>query len=204
MGAAITLTDMKKVLVIGSVLLWAATSLHADLIDEVTPDQLTQLKSGQVVVNSADVPNFVWPKLTLFKVVNATPAQMMALFADYKSAPSYTPNMISAEVTAEPKPGVKNVKYTVKVPVLGTISYDVENTFSKNNVTWNLIQSPLAKSSTGSLRVEPYGNNQTLFSYTNLVEPMTKMASVLKGQARTEAVNTINAIAAEAQKRAGN
>lgn len=174
------------------------------MINELDASQQTQLKQGQVVVISTDVPNFVWPKLVLYKIVNATPAQMMALFADYDAAPGYTPNMVSAVVTGTPKPNVKDVRYTVRVPVLGTISYDVQNTFSKNKVTWNLIQSPLAKSSTGSLRVEPYGNNQTLFSYTNLVEPVTKMAAMLKGQARSEAVATINAISAEAEKRAGN
>jgi len=193
---------MKRIL-LGLIFLGLPVAGRAAMIDELDAAQQAQLKNGQVVVTAADIAGFVWPKLTLYKIVNASPAQMMALFADYAAAPGYTPNMVSAVVTATPKPNVKNVRYTVRVPVLGTISYDVENTFSKNKVTWDLIQSPLAKSSTGSLRVEPYGDNQTLFSYTNLVEPVTKMAALLKGQARNEAVATINAISSEAEKRAG-
>jgi hypothetical protein len=90
--------------------------------------------------------------------------------------------------------------------VLQKISYTVRNTYTRKGksfgVDWTLLQSPLAKSVDGSLRIEPYGDGQTLLCYTNLVVPITNLVAGLKNQALTEAKATVRAIKAEAEKRA--
>jgi hypothetical protein len=92
------------------------------------------------------------------------------------------------------------------VPILQKISYTVRNTYTRKGksfeVGWTLLQSPLAKSVDGSLRIEPYGSGQTLLCYTNLVVPITNLVAGLKNQALTEAKATVRAIKAEAEKRA--
>ncbi|MFV0415412.1 MAG: hypothetical protein ACK5NG_03495 [Chthoniobacterales bacterium] len=109
-------------------------------------------------------------------------------------------------IATEPD-GSKDLRYTVKVPVLQKISYTVRNSYSKKGslweVKWKLLKSPLAKSGNGSLRIEPYGENQTLMCYTNLVVPITNLVTGLKNQALKEAKTTVKAIDEEAERRAG-
>jgi hypothetical protein len=184
----------------------AAATLQAGLIDEVPDDSRDELAAGQVVVKSRDVKSGPWPELSLYQVVDAPPEVMKNLFLDYDSAPSYTPGMLAAKVVANNPDGTKDVQYTVKVPVLQKISYTVRNRYSQKgrnfSVGWTLLQSPLAKSVDGSLRIEPYGNNKTLLCYTNLVVPITNLVAGLKNQALTEAKATVRAIKEEGEKRA--
>lgn len=185
-----------------------AASVPAALINEVPANAQDELAQGQVVVKSKNVSGAPWPKLSLYQVVNAPPAVVWNLFTDLSAAPTYTPNLVSASVIATNPDGSKNVQFTTKVPVLGSISYTVRNTYTQNppnyEVDWTLIKSPLAKSSDGSLRIAPYGKNQTLMCYTNLCVPITNLVAGLKNQALNEAKTTVRAITAEAEKRAGN
>jgi hypothetical protein len=183
-----------------------AMPLRAALIDEVPASERDELASGQVVVKSKNVDGAPWPKLSLYQVVDAPPDVVKNLLLDYDSAPSYTPGMLAAKVLATNPDGTKDVQYTVKVPVLQKISYSVRNSYAQKGknftVSWDLIQSPLAKDVEGSLRIEPYGTNQTLLCYTNLVVPITNLVAGLKNQALTEAKGTVKAIKDEAEKRA--
>ena len=159
-----------------------------------------------MVVLSENVQGVPWPRLKLYQVVNAPPKVVADLFTDYAAAPDYTPGMLAAKVIATNPDGTKDVEYKVKMPVVQSITYVVRNAYiQKGNsyeVRWNLLRSPLAKSSDGSLRIEPYGKGQTLMCYTNLVVPITNLVSGLKNQALNEAKTTVRAIKAEAERRA--
>lgn len=189
-----------------SLALVLSASLYADLIKEVPKSQRDELAEGQTVVKSTDVPGAPWPQLSLYRVVNAPPDVVSDLFTDYDSAPSYTPGLIQAQVIATNPDGTKDVRYTVKVPVVQRTSYVVRNSYLKQDdnftVSWKLIQSPLAKKSDGSLRIEPYDDNRTLMCYTNLCVPITNLVAGLKNQAQVEAKNTVLALATEAERRA--
>lgn len=186
---------------------FVSTELPASLTDSLTPAQVSELKKKQTVVVSKDIPDAVWPELTLYRLVSATPGEVFSLFTDYANAPSYTPGMISAVVVAQPTPNTKDVRYTVTVPVLSQISYTVRNEYSQKDgvyeVRWKLLESPMASASTGSLTVEPFDKDKglTVLRYRNHVTPSIPMAGMLKGQALKEAKTTVEAIDAEAVKR---
>jgi hypothetical protein len=186
--------------------LLVVSSAAADLIREVPQSQRDELASGQTIVKSTEVADVPWPQLSLYRVVNAPPSLVAGLFTDYDAAPSYTPNLLGAKVIATNPDGTKDVRYTVKVPILQKISYTVRNTYASSGqnstVSWKLLQSPLAKQSDGSLRVEPYGDDRTLLCYTNLCVPVTNLVAGLKNQALVEAKNTVLALATEAERRA--
>lgn len=190
-------------LLIGMLLL---SEVQADLLDEVPQNDRDELAAGQTVVTSEDVKGAPWPRLKLYRVVNAPPQVLADLFTDYAAAPSYTPGMLAAKVIATNPDGTKDVEYRVKVAVLGSITYSVRNTYIRKGnsfeVKWTLLRSPLAKASDGSLRIEPYGNGKTLMRYVNLTIPLTSLVSGLKGQALSEAKTTVQAIASEAERRA--
>lgn len=189
-----------------SLALFFSAFLYADLVKEVPRSERDELLEGQTVVKSTDVPGAPWPQLSLYRVVNAPPDVVSALFTDYNAAPSYTPGLIQAQVIATNPDGTKDVRYTVKVPVIQRTSYVVRNTYHKQGqnfmVSWRLLQSPLAKKSDGSLRIEPYGEGRTLLCYSNLCVPITNLVSGLKNQAIVEAKNTVLALATEAERRA--
>ena len=176
------------------------------MVKEVPKSQRNELAGGVTVVKSTAVAGAPWPQLSLYRVVNAPPSVVSDLFTDYNSAPSYTPGILSAQVIANNPDGTKDVRYTVKVPVLQKISYIVRNTYANSGqtytVSWKLLQSPLAKQSDGSLRIEPYDGDRTLLCYTNLCVPITNLVAGLKNQALVEAKNTVLALAAEAERRA--
>jgi ribosome-associated toxin RatA of RatAB toxin-antitoxin module len=182
------------------------TTVFADLVKEVPKSQRDELAEGQTVVKSTDVAGAPWPQLSLYRVVNAPPSIVADLFTDYDAAPSYTPGILAAQVIANNPDGTKDVRYTVKVPVLQKISYTVRNTYASSGqnytVSWKLLQSPLAKQSDGSLRIEPYDGDRTLLCYTNLCVPITNLVAGLKNQALVEAKNTVLALATEAERRA--
>jgi hypothetical protein len=186
--------------------MFVLSDVRADLLNEVPQDARDELAGGQTAVKSESVPGAPWPRLKLYKVVDAPPQVLAELFSDYSAAPSYTPGMLSAKVIANNPDGSKDVEYRVKVPVLQSISYTVRNTYIKKGnsyeVKWTLLHSPLAKSSDGSLRIEPYGEGKTLMRYTNLTVPLTNLVGGLKTQALNEAKATVGAIALEAERRA--
>lgn len=189
-----------------SLALFLSASIHADLVKEVPKSQRDELAEGQTVVKSTDIPGAPWPQLSLYRVVNAPPDVVSNLFTDYDAAPSYTPGLLQAQVIATNPDGTKDVRYTVKVPVIQRTSYVVRNTYQKQGdnftVSWKLIQSPLARKSDGSLRIEPYDGDRTLMCYTNLCVPITNLVAGLKNQALVEAKNTVLALATEAERRA--
>lgn len=182
------------------------STARGGMFDQLTREQQARLEAGETVVVAREIPGKAWPELTLYRLVAAPPAVVFALFTDYESAPSYTPGMLAAEVIGEPAKDIKDVRYTVRVPVLSRITYTVRNQFLRHGqdiyeVKWNLLESPLASESTGSLRIEPHGNG-TLLRYTNHVTPSVPMAGVMKNNARKEAETTVEAIEKEAVRRA--
>lgn len=197
--------NLRTILPFAAVLLSVSLS-WADILSEVPQNAQDELAEGQLVVKSQNVPGAPWPRLMLYQVVDASPKVVWKLFNDYSAAPSYTPNLISAKVISTNPDGSKDVEYTVKVPVIQRATYTVQNSYITNGnikeVDWKLIKSPLAKSSDGSLRIEPYGNNQTLMCYTNLCVPITNLLAGLKNEALKEAKATVRAIKTEAEKRA--
>lgn len=193
-----------------ALLLALSTVLHGQELrplatpDELTPEQLDAINNGDTVLLSRDIAGAQWPQLIIYKLVNASPREVFDLFTDYPSAPSYTPGMLAAEVVAQPAENIKDVRYTVKVPVLSKISYTVRNEFQEHDgqfiVRWHLLQSPVASSAEGGLTMLPW-NGRTLLRYDNLVTPTIPMAGVLKHQAANEAKTTVEAIAKEAARR---
>lgn len=178
----------------------------ADMVSSLSADQLETLKSGEVLVSSKDMPTGGWPQVTVTTYVNAPVAVVENVFRDYDHAQDFQPGLVSAKVVSRDGPDVCDVEYTSKLPILGTTSYTVQNTFASSkdglSVTWKLLKSSMADISDGSLQAENYGDGSIL-RYTNYVKPKSAIAVVAKGAALGEAKKTVAALKSEAEKRAG-
>lgn len=182
----------------------ACATARAEMLGELTADDLAKLESGQNVTTTIEKAGATWPEVRIYRKVKATPEGVTQLFLDYENAGTFIPNLKSAIIENEPDGNTKDVRYTVKLPVLFTISYLVRNRYEKTaegyTVHWNLLESLFAKSAVGKLRVEPHGDSAVI-CYANHVEPATRLVAGLRNQALKEASNTVDAIVKEAEKR---
>jgi hypothetical protein len=182
----------------------AAAPVGASMVDELGAADRAKLESGQGVLVTIEKPGATWPEVRIYRKVKATPEGVTDLFLDYENADSFIGNLESAVVENQPDGNTKDVRYTVKLPVLFTISYLVRNRYEKTpggyTVHWNLLESLFAKSAVGKLRVEPHGETAVI-CYANHVEPATRLVAGLRGHAIKEASNTVDAIVKEAERR---
>jgi len=178
----------------------------ASLKDDLSAAEIKQIESGEMVTHQKEVDGGIWPELTVYRLVKAPAKEVTSVLGDYPNAHTYIPNLIKAEVVDTPATNVKDVEYTVKLPLFSTMQYTVRNKFEAEGdtlfVKWNLLQSPLADESTGSLAVEPFGE-YSIIRYKNYVKPKTKLAGVAKGAALKEVQETVLAISKEAERRSG-
>ena len=195
---------MRKLIAILFLFLVPGSLLRAEMIGELNPADRAKLEAGENVLITIEKPGATWPEVRIYRKVNATPQGVTELFLDYENANSFIANLKSAVVEHEPDGNTKDVRYTVKLPVLFTISYLVRNRYEKTpegyTVHWNLLESLFAKSAVGKLRVEPHGDTAVI-CYANHVEPATKLVAGLRGQALKEASKTVDAIVKEAERR---
>lgn len=184
-----------------------AASASASMLTELSDQDRAKLESGQSVVATIEKPDAIWPEVRIYRKVKATPQGVTDLFLDYEKADTFIDNLESAVVEKKPDANTKDVRYTVRLPVLFTISYLVRNRYEKTpegyTVHWDLLESLFAKSAKGSLRVEPHGDTAVI-CYANHVEPATRLVAGLRGQALKEASKTVDAIVKEAERRHGS
>ena len=195
---------MRKPLALLLTSLVLAAPAGASMLKELNSGDRAKLESGQSVLITVEKPGAIWPEVRIYRKVKATPEGVTDLFLDYENADSFIHNLVSAVVEKQPDSNTKDVRYTVKLPVLFTISYLVRNRYEKTpggyTVHWNLLESIFAKSAVGKLRVEPHGDTAVI-CYANHVEPATRLVAGLRGQAMKEASNTVDAIVKEAERR---
>ena len=195
---------MRKPMLLLLATLATAAPVGASMVDELGASDRAKLESGQGVLVTVDKPGATWPEVRIYRKVEATPEGVTKLFLDYENAGSFIDNLESAVVEKQPDANTKDVRYTVKLPVLFTISYLVRNRYEKTpegyTVHWNLLESIFAKSAVGKLRVEPHGETAVI-CYANHVEPATRLVAGLRGHAIKEASNTVDAIVKEAERR---
>lgn len=184
-----------------------STAPAKSLLDGLSVEQKKEVDDGKLVVVSRDMPGGVWPELTVYTRVDAPVSAVKAVFLDYDNAQNYIPNLVSAKVISEPEPSVKDIEYTSRMPLLGNSTYTVRNWYdiSAESVTvrWELLQSPNAEVSDGSMRVEPFGSGSIL-RYTNYVKPKSSIAIVARGAALSEVKKTVTAIKEESERRTKN
>jgi uncharacterized membrane protein len=153
---------------------------------------INRVLQGETVVEEHQIPNRPWPRIVVYKEINAPPEAVLALFADYENAPKFAKNLRSAEVTSVSSDNkVKDVKYTVNVPILPDIQYKVRNTVSHiksgaYRVSWERVDSDLFERIEGSLLIYP-SDGKTIVRYESVLEPSTDLVAPLKGFVAREA-----------------
>lgn len=151
-----------------------------------------------------DLPGYPWPRVQVFQRVNATPAQVMAVFFDYNNGHTFIPNCLESKISKQLGPRECEVDYRIDVPILPDEAYTVRNALSRATggalkVDWRVLKATSILESEGNLVVEPLGEGSIL-RYTNLVKPSSAAAGLLRGVALGQMKETVQAIVAQTEK----
>lgn len=171
----------------------------SSLLDGLTPAQIDLINRGRLLYIGHEVGK-PWPKAVLYKFVEASPREVMAVFTNYPAAPKFIPNLVNARVQKEIHPWEQEVFYELSVPLLPNETYVATNILAfrdhgkQMEVSWKAQEASYFQSSVGNLRVEAY-HGGTLLRYTNLVDPGSRFAMILRGSAERQIKATVEAIA---------
>lgn len=178
--------------------------LGGEIVKELTPAQVAEVKKGGQVVLTEEIEGKPWPRVRVFQLIKATPEEACAVFTDYANAKEFVPNLLKSEVARKVSSSVAEVDYGLDVPILPDEFYTVRNTIKFSppdsyRVDWKLLRAVQTKDSVGAFRVESF-DGQTLLCYQNLVTPGSSMAPLLKGHAIKQMRQTVDAIVRQIEK----
>ena len=181
-----------------AVCLAALPAATAGLLNDLTREQRANLEKGDLIVLEQDIPGKPWPRVRIYKKIQATPEQVAAVFFDYNQAKTFIPDVLESRISKKISPGVMEVDYEVDVPILADEAYTARNEMKTlqdcYQASWTLLRALQTKAAEGNLLVEPFENGSSVIRYTNLVTPSSGMAKILKLPAMARMQKTVLAI----------
>ena len=123
-------------------------------------------------------------------VVNATPKAIMAVIADFEAYPEWADSMRETKVLSTDEAGrPKQVRFKVDA---GAISdeYTLNYVWSRNEVTWTLVQAKMVKGMDGSYVLRDLGDQGTEVTYRLAVDVAIPMIGMLKRKAEKVIIDT--------------
>ncbi|MDX6264899.1 MAG: hypothetical protein QOH84_6587 [Kribbellaceae bacterium] len=123
-------------------------------------------------------------------VVNATPKAIMAVIADFEAYPEWADSMRETQVLSTDEAGrPKQVRFKVDA---GAISdeYTLDYVWSRNEVTWTLVQAKMVKGMDGSYVLRDLADQGTEVTYRLAVDVAIPMIGLLKRKAEKVIIDT--------------
>ncbi|WP_020390368.1 SRPBCC family protein [Kribbella catacumbae] len=123
-------------------------------------------------------------------VVNATPKAIMAVIADFEAYPEWADSMRETQVLSTDEAGrPKQVRFKVDA---GAISdeYTLDYVWSRNEVTWTLVQAKMVKGMDGAYVLRDLGDQGTEVTYRLAVDVAIPMIGMLKRKAEKVIIDT--------------
>ena len=162
------------------------------------------MKAGEQVVVIENVEGIAWPRVKVYRYINADPEQVAAIFFDFENAKNFVPNVFKSEISNRVGPCTMEVDYGLDVPIFPDEYYTVRNSLrmlDENSycIEWKLLRAVMTKDSVGNFRVEPW-EGKSLTCYQNLVTPSSNVAVLLRGRAIEQMKETAKALANEVEK----
>jgi hypothetical protein len=184
--------------------LTALPAATASVLEDLSRDQRSDLKKGDLIVLEQDVLGKPWPRVRIYKRIKATPEEVAAVFFDYDQAKTYIPDVLESKISKRITPCVVEVDYEINVPILRDEAYTARNEMKAlgegYQASWNLLRALQTKAAEGDLLIEPFENGSSVIRYTNLVTPSSGMAKILEGPALFRMQKTVLAIGEKVEK----
>ena len=123
-------------------------------------------------------------------IVNASPAQVMAVIADFEAYPEWAQGMKQAEVVEEGADGrAEQVHFELEAAPIKdsyTLAYDWQG---DSAVQWNLVEGRMLKAMEGAYELRPSGDG-TEVTYRLAVEVSIPMIGMLRRKAEKVIIDT--------------
>jgi ribosome-associated toxin RatA of RatAB toxin-antitoxin module len=123
--------------------------------------------------------------------IDARPASVMAVIADFANYPVWTGSVKKAEVLEADENGrARRVAFTLDAGVVRD-QYELEYEWSGDTrVEWNLVSGHMMRAQHGSYVLEPHGDGATLVTYSLTVDLAIPMLGLLKRKAERIVMDT--------------
>lgn len=160
------------------------------------------VNAGKQVLVTEKIKDYPWPYFHIYRLVNATPVQVAAVFWDVENTPHFIPHCLKAAINASPVPNIIEVDYELQIPFFSNEVSKVRNilkSFPRDDsyeISWEVLHSKYGKSGKGSFLVVPHGPG-TLICYSNFVDPGSIIAPLLQNYAEKQVQETVAAIATQ-------
>jgi hypothetical protein len=191
-------------LLVSAYLLETPQLVAESVLSELNASQKDSMKAGEQVVVIENVEGKAWPRVKVYRYINADPEQIAAIFFDFEGAKTFVPNLFKSEISNRISPCTIEVDYGLDVPIFPDEYYTVRNTLrllDENSYCfeWKLLRAVMTKDSVGNFRVEPW-EGKSLICYQNLVTPGSNVAVLLRGRAIEQMKETTKALANQIEK----
>ncbi len=122
--------------------------------------------------------------------VNASPAQIMDVIADFESYPQWADSVRETEVLSTGADGrAKQVRFNVDAGAIKD-EYSLDYTWSPTEVRWNLVEAKMLKGMDGAYVLEENGDGSTEVTYRLTVDISIPMIGLLKRKAEKVIIDT--------------
>jgi len=187
----------------------SATSASASDCDRLQGESKQKFEWGETVILTEAVPDMPWPKVWVFKRVEAMPEEAAAVFWDVEYQTTYLAEqgVTKAEIRNGRGTATVDVYYELDLPALvGDDAYTVRDTLTAPagdayRVGWTMLgESRHSRSSVGYAKFEPQAA-ATCMVYYNLVHPKSGLAGLplIRKQGIEKVGQTALAIARQAE-----
>lgn len=137
------------------------------------PEDARRVDRGETVLHERALAGYPWPEVVTFRRSTASPAAIMAVYADFGAQSSWVPELVTSRVVSRDAPNVARVFYEYEVAGPNE-RYTVTVTVSRDGdgwrASWTLVTARYARKLEGALRVMPRGDG-SLVVYTSVVDP---------------------------------
>lgn len=141
--------------------------------ENLTDSDQQQLDRGELIVKTRPVEGYLWPEVTVYRWVAASPEEVIAVYADFDIQAGYLPHLVESRIVGRLSLNSFRVSYEYEVTgpnerytVLATVS----RAAGGFQVTWELLKARYMRRLVGRIKVEAQRSG-ALIEYTNAVDP---------------------------------
>jgi hypothetical protein len=204
-------SGMSLLIHVASVMLVVARGAEAQRVDSLSHAEADSVARGSLVVREWPVEGTPWPRVRLYRFIDASPEESAAMLADYEHQKDYIADLKDATIVRRLDAVRTDVhfRYASNVPFVSDIVYVVRETLRRAGagaylLEWRLVEGSALTSVEGSARFEAWHNpvtdhDGTLLVYEQFIVPSSSLARLpfVRNKAGRDVRRAVDAIADE-------
>jgi hypothetical protein len=180
-------------------LITQAEDVNSKLLKSLNANELSIIDNDSQVFKTKAVKDAVWPRITIYQKIAATPLEAIALFLALDNQKNYVPNLIVSDPVKHISAVEVHTKYVMDmpwpIPDSDYIHGSVLEKTCKNcyGAYWYLVKSNSAEEVSGRVDFIPYKSG-SLMRYESFIVPSSVFASFVKASMFKDVKHTLSSI----------